>query len=122
MFDIQAVLVYGWIWKYYEKDTDEIMQNILAIDEIGEEEELHEKFQDFLYKKYGLTYGKAIPRREGEDDAVYYISFSCQNKERLIQSFSISKTLKPFSSILNVFELTSHAEIYTLVNVDFKLV
>ena len=116
MFDIESILVYGWTWKYYEKNTDEMMKNVLKNDE-ELDDELEEMFQEFLYKKYNLTYGKAIPRRGGEDDAVCYISFPCQNREELIQSFSTS--IDSFASILKIFELTSPPEIYTLVSVDF---
>ena len=120
MFEIDATLVYGWTWKFYDRNTDEMMKNVLKNDVEDEDEledELEEMFQEFLYKKYNLTYGKAIPRRGGEDDAVCYISFPCQNKEELIQSFSTS--IDPFASILNIFELTSPPEIFTLVSVDF---
>ena len=122
MFDIEPILVYGWTWKYYERDTDEMMKKVLKnnVEELKDEElddELEEMFQEFLYKKYNLTYGKAIPRRGGEDDAVCYISFPCQNKQELIQSFSTST--EDFSDILKISELTSDPEIYTLVSVDF---
>ena len=120
MFEIDAILVYGWIWKFYDRNTDEMMKNVLKNDVEDEnelEDELEEMFQEFLYKKYNLTYGKAIPRRGGEDDAVCYISFPCQNKQELIQSFSTST--EDFSDILKISELTSDPEIYTLVSVDF---
>ena len=126
MFDIEPILVYGWTWKYYERDTDEMMKNVLknGVDEDEElkdeeldDENIEEMFQVYLYKKYNLTYGKAIPRRGGEDDAVCYISFPCQNKDELIQSFSTST--EDFASILKIFELVSPPEIYTLVSVDF---
>ena len=117
MFDIESILVYGWTWKYYEKNTDEMMKNVLKNDEELDDEQIQEMFQEFLYKKYNLTYGKAIPRRGGEDDAICYISFPCQNREELIQSFSTS--IDSFVSILKIFELTSPPEIYTLVSVDF---
>ena len=120
MFDIEPILVYGWTWKYYEKDTDEMMKNVLknnVEDEELDDEQIQEMFQVYLYKKYNLTYGKAIPTRGGEDYAVCYISFPCQNKQELIQSFSTST--EDFSDILKIFELTSDPEIYTLVSVDF---
>ena len=82
-----------------------------------DDEQIQEMFQVYLYKKYNLTYGKAIPRRGGEDDAVCYISFPCQNREELIQSFSTS--IDSFAPILEIFQLTSDPEIYTLVSVDF---
>ena len=115
MFDIDAILVYGWTWKYYDRNTDEMMKNVLKNEE--DDENLEEMFQVYLHKKYNLTYGKAIPRRGAEDEAVCYISFPCQNKEELIQSFSTP--FQPFVSILNIFELTSPPEIFNLVNVDF---
>lgn len=115
MFDIEAILVYGWTWKYYNKNTDEMIKKVLGIDE--NEEEIEEMFQEFLYNKYDLKYGKAIPRRGGEDDAVCYISLPCKNKEELIQSFSTS--VQPFVFILNSFELTSSPEIFTLISTDF---
>ena len=118
MFDIDAILVYGWAWKYYDRNTDEMMKNVLKNDKNDEDDEnLEEMFQVYLYKKYNLTYGKAIPRRGAEDEAVCYISFPCQNKEELIQLFSTP--FQPFVSILNIFELTSPPEIFNLVNVDF---
>ena len=118
MYDIEPILIYGWTWKYYDRNTDEMMRKILNMnDEDNDEENLEEMFQVYLYKKYNLTYGKAIPRRGAEDEAVCYISFPCQNKEELISSFSTS--FQPFVSILNIFELTSPPEIFNLVNVDF---
>ena len=115
MYEIEPILVYGWTWKYYDRNTDEMMKKVLNVEDI--DENLEEMFQVYLYKKYNLTYGKAIPRRGAEDEAVCYISFPCQNKEELIQSFSTP--FQPFVSILNTFELTSPPEIFTLVNVDF---
>lgn len=117
MYEIESILVYGWTWKYYDRNTDEMIRKVLKNDEDNDEENLEEMFQVYLHKKYNLTYGKAIPRRGAEDEAVCYISFPCQNKEELIQSFSTP--FQPFVSILNIFELTSPPEIFNLVNVDF---
>jgi hypothetical protein len=120
MFDINSILVYGWTWKYYDRNTDDMMRKVLKMkeeDENGEHEELEEMFQAFLYDKYNLIYGKAIPRRNGEDDVVCYVSFPVNNKESLLKAFSIP--IEPLSPLLNHFNLTSPPEVYALVNVDF---
>ena len=123
MFDIQVVLVYGWTWKKFDKDNEEIMRKILSeenviLGEEVEEAELEEIFQNFVNEKYKLTYVSAIPRRNGEDDTVCYLSLPSQNKQALITSFSTPTD--NFNHILKHFNLLSkQPEIYVLPSVDF---
>ena len=39
MYDIEPILVYGWTWKYYDRNTDEMMKKVLHLNDEDDEDD-----------------------------------------------------------------------------------